>query len=703
MLRQILVPAVLILSAAACSDGSPTETERAASTSQGLAPAGSDAAFVATTMKASWYPGERGVMSVTLRNTGDLAGTNDWTVNNPKYALGSQDNEWDWHATGIQTPVIVGDTYTFSFPVTAPAVAGAHTFSARMRVPGFGYFGDLVANMVTVSTLTVPEWNCTFLPGASDLPGTLTPGENRMVTVTVQNSGSGTWVDGFALVARDMPRNLWSETRAPIVNSVAAGATTSWSFRIRAPLASGNYRFQREMFDSRPGRVGLFHESAFCVDTPISVAGTNVLDAALVSQNFPSIMAPGEPFRVTVDMKNPGSETWQANGNYVMASLNTPLGRWGITPAPVTSTTGMGATASVSFVVTAPTTPGSYVQKCGMSKLVGTNAGPFGPAVEVPIVVSGSAIPGYGATVTSQSVPAQMTPGQTYPVSIVMKNVGSNPWQGATFGLASVNKKTGLWGTILTPLAVSDQIASGAEHTFTFSVKAPTTPGSYASAWRMTQLGGAGPFGQLATTSDIAVGGTPHDCTELFASNTAAPNGIYQIDIDGTGPTAPFDVYCDMTNGGWTQVNDQDVAVGAGFLTNATWLAGVNTTAPNGGQWGVLNHLSAFVRNSGGYELRLTYGQDESRSARWVQSGDPTSATRGTLSNLVMTPANQVGCGVFSGLASDGGPAAIDGNTGGCWWFAVGSNTGFGGGIPAYEGSAGGSLVTDRVRLYVRR
>lgn len=79
------------------------------------------------------------------------------------------------------------------------------------------------------------------------------------------------------------------------------------------------------------------------------------------------------------------------------------------------------------------------------------------------------------------------------------------------------------------------------------------------------------------------------------------------------------------------------------------------------------------------------------------------SGARGTLSSVVMTPANQTGCGAFDGLASDAGAAALDGNAGGCWWFAVGSNGSFGGGIPAYDSSAGGGLVTDRVRLYVRR
>jgi hypothetical protein len=695
MFKNRWVGVCALLSLTACGGESRQEGDSDDSTSQELAPAGSNATFVSTTMKSSWYPGERGQISVTMQNTGSLGATDYWT--NPLFALTSLDGQWDWSFVRVGNTVQTGNSYVFTFMVAAPNAPGSYLFAAGMQQLGHGNFGDVVTVPVVVDASSPRPRGCTFLTGSSTLPMAMTPDENRVVIVTVQNTGTVAWSSGQYLGSYDLPRNLWGQTNVLVGGSVAPGATKSWAFSIHAPATAGTFRFKREMLDPPPSPLGFFQATNLCIDVPIDVTGTAQTAAAVASQTFPTVMAPGETATVSVSMNNTGSQTWPADGSFVLYSRNAPVNLWTTTVVPLRTATPTGSAATLTFNVTAPSAPGTYAQTWGLRILSGASAGVFGEVVNVPVVVSSTTTPGYGATVSSQSFPASMTPGGTYPVSIVMKNSGSKTWQGNTFVLRSMNTPTNLWGTTMVPLPASASVAPNAEYTFAFSVKAPGDV-ALPSSWRMTQTNGVGVFGQTATT----VGGTPHDCTELFHRAPSSPNGIYSIDIDGTGPMAAFDVYCDMTHGGWTQVHDQDVNVSGGFLPKSTWLAGIHTTAPNGGQWGILDRLASFSRTTGDYELRLTYGQDESQFASWVQSGNPLTRSPGTVSAVSMTPPNQTGCGAFSGMVEDEGESALDGNIGGCWWFAVGSQSNFSGGLPAYE-SPSGTLVTDRIRLYVRR
>jgi len=131
------------------------------------------------------------------------------------------------------------------------------------------------------------------------------------------------------------------------------------------------------------------------------------------------------------------------------------------------------------------------------------NACPIGA---LTYAASATATTAKNAQFVSQVVPATMTAGQTYPVTVVMKNTGTTSWTAANkFKLGSQNPQdNAIWGVAAgrVLLATGDTIAKDQSKTFTFNVKAPATPGTYNLQWQMVQEG-ASWFG--AKTTNVAV------------------------------------------------------------------------------------------------------------------------------------------------------------------------------------------------------
>jgi cysteine-rich repeat protein len=74
-------------------------------------------------------------------------------------------------------------------------------------------------------------------------------------------------------------------------------------------------------------------------------------------------------------------------------------------------------------------------------------------------------------------------------------------------------------------------------------------------------------------------------CKAIKTGNAMAADGVYNIDPDGAGPIAAFDVYCDMTTdgGGWTLVLKADGSKDTLLYDNVLWtnnlLLNANQTA----------------------------------------------------------------------------------------------------------------------------
>ena len=158
--------------------------------------------------------------------------------------------------------------------------------------------------------------------------------------------------------------------------------------------------------------------------------------------------------------------------------------------------------------------------------------------------------------------------------------------------------------------------------------------------------------------------------------------------------------------GGWTQVLDQDVNVAPGYHSKAEWLAGVNVTQPNSGQYSILHKLDA-LKSGGTFEFWMDWANATRDYVRWNQVANPTTSNFNadvTLTNARYSPANQTGCGAFIGLSlSEAGSSTLDADGGGsCWWWAVGEVAGYENGIPAYNQSDSGHLTVTHGRLWMR-
>jgi|GEM_PF-3066072 len=103
-----------------------------------------------------------------------------------------------------------------------------------------------------------------------------------------------------------------------------------------------------------------------------------------------------------------------------------------------------------------------------------------------------------------QDVPPTMAAGESYEVTIIMKNSGNSSWTlGGGYRLASQNpQNNNVWGINKVELLANDTVLNGESKLFEFTVKAPSVPGTYNFQWGMSQNSEEW-FGQ--TTQNLAI------------------------------------------------------------------------------------------------------------------------------------------------------------------------------------------------------
>jgi len=226
--------------------------------------------------------------------------------------------------------------------------------------------------------------------------------------------------------------------------------------------------------------------------TPKSITctppSTTPLAAKFVSQSVPTSMAPGGVYSVSITFQNTGTNAWTKANNYRLGDASPTPGTWNLVRVDLGAAdyVATGQSKTFTFNVLAPSAAGTYNFQWRMVQEFVAWFGDLSP--NVAIAVSGN--PPRNATFVSQSVPTTVGAGESFPISITMKNTGANSWTVADsyrLGDQSPNSPAISWGRSRVDLSATDSIANGQTKTFTFTATAPSTAGSYQFQWRMLQ------------------------------------------------------------------------------------------------------------------------------------------------------------------------------------------------------------------------
>ncbi len=455
------------------------------------------AQVLSQSVPTSMVAGRTYPVSVTLKNIG----TETWSPIGPQcnaYRLGSANplNNSTWGLTRVDLPAPVAPEaqVTISFAVIAPSTPGTYNFQWQMVQECVTWFGASTPNAV-VTVQPVPPRDAQFI--SQSVPATMAARRKYPVSVTFRNVGTETWspigpqCPAYRLgSANPYGNGTWvPATRVELPAPVPPGGEVTLNFTVTAPSTPGIYNFQWQMVQECVTWFG-----DFTTNVPVTVQAAPPRDAQFISQSVPATMAARRKYPVSVTFRNVGTETWSPIGPqcpaYRLGSAN-PYGNGTWVPATrveLPAPVPPGGEVTLNFTVTAPSTPGIYNFQWQMVQECVTWFGDFTTNASVTVQPA----PPRDAQILFQTVPSSMVAGQSYAVSILIRNVGTETWspigpQCPAYRLGSANPYgNGTW-VPATRVELPAPVAPGGEVTLSFTVTAPSTPGTYNFQWQMVQ------------------------------------------------------------------------------------------------------------------------------------------------------------------------------------------------------------------------
>lgn len=346
---------------------------------------------VAHTLPASFTPGERRRVTMTVRN----AGTATWPADG-SFCLYQRDgtpgslptplnNRWGGtYCTPVTQPVAPGATVDFDIDVDAPTVGGTYTFRRQMfynSSPAAGGVGFFDANQHCFDLTTTVNGSLQFDASVRShtLLPKMDPGGFAWASVTLQNTGTDPWpADGSLLLhSVSAPIGLFGRNATVLTTEVLPGETTQVFLPVQAPASPGTYEQAWQMFNSSGQYFGEVLRVATTVATPPP------FDADIHSLNLPSTMVAQATFSGLVEVRNRGTGTWPADGTFGLEYIGLPADLWGPSFVALTTPIGPGEIAQFSLPIQAPDLAGGYRHRWRMVAL----GSPFGDTLDRQVIV----------------------------------------------------------------------------------------------------------------------------------------------------------------------------------------------------------------------------------------------------------------------------------------------------------------------------
>jgi hypothetical protein len=577
--------------------------------------------------------------TATLQATGGTL-PYSWSVTSGALPAGLSLNAATGAITGTPTTAATANFTVQVQDSASPAATATKALSIAVASSGGGGGGTYASQFVSQS-----------------VPTTLSPGQTFTATVVWTNTGTAVWdgsLGGLRLISQNPPNNTtWGGNTVLLTPFVVLpGQQLNVTFQAIAPTAAGTYNFQWIVASDASSPFGQPSTNvSIQVGSGGGGGGTN--NAAFVSQNVPAQMTAGQATQVSLTFTNTGTTTWTP-GSYILYAMN-PAGNliWGLNQVALNSSVAPGANATFTFSVTPPTTVGNYNFQWGMAQ---TGVGTFGtPSTNVAVSVTGGTTSGNSAQFMSQSVPANWSPGQTYTVSITMKNTGTTTWSTSTYKLGAQSPANNTsWGTSRATL--SKNVPPGSLGTFTFTVTAPTATGNYNFQWEMIQEGGSF-FGDMTPNKPLSIGGGGATDGASFvsqnvpASVTAGQSMAVSLTFSNSGTTtwSPGTYMLGSrgpdgnTTWGMSQVTLANSVSPGGSVTFNFNVTAPATAGSYNFQWGMKQGSTYFGTSSPATSVNVTSaggGGGGTNNAMFISQSVPATLNAGQSSSATVTMRN---------------------------------------------------------------